>query len=194
MTRMTKLLPLLVATLLPGACSDDSTAPQLDKSLPKAEMTVGHDGATKTCSTAALMPADKAVGDYTRKAAPESANDVAALQAIVDGGSEKYSQNKFVCMSRAYYDSVAIGAEVELWVFDQTDAAGAQAAMDIAVSGLTDLTPVIGDASKEDLTVVGGYLAFARSKGRTLARVYANKKTARDDAVALLKLVLTAAP
>jgi hypothetical protein len=140
------------------------------------------------------MPADKAVGDYTRKAAPESANDVSALQAIVDGASEKYSQNKFVCMSRAYYDSAASGAQVELWVFDQTDAAGAKAAMDIAVAGLTDLAPVIGDASKEDTTVVGGYLAFARTKGKTLVRVYANKKAAKDDAVSLLKLVINAAP
>ena len=188
MTRMTQLSSLLIATLLLGACSDDSHAPPLDKG------TITTDGdpcAAETCNTTALLPGDKKVADYV-KGAPEAAVSPVCVQRRIDGGSVKYEQNKFVCLTRVIYTSAGASTEIELWAFDQTDATGAKGAMDIAADGCTDLTPTIGDASSE-ITAVSTYTAFAR-KGKTLVRVVANKKAAKDDAVALLKLIINAAP
>jgi hypothetical protein len=194
MSRALSILALLLATALVGACSDD-TSKTVDKGPSKVDTKVGGtDGTTKTCSTSSLLPADKSVSDYTKKAAADVANDATSLQALIDGGSEKYSQNKFVCMVQAIYASTTSSSEITVWIFDQTDAAGATAAMTAAVSATsTDLTPTVGDASKEDTTLVSGYVAFAR-KNKTLVRVSANKKAVSADAQALLKAIIAAAP
>jgi hypothetical protein len=188
MSRALSILALLLALTLVGGCSDDTSNPQVDKGPPKTETQ------QLSCNTMGLLPTDKSVGDYTRKATPDIAANATSLQALIDGGSEKYSQNKFICMVQAFYTSTTSGAEIKIWVFDQTDAAGATAAMTAAVSPVfTDITPTIGDASKEDTTLPAAYVAFAR-KGKTLARVEANKKTANTDAQSLLKAIITAAP
>jgi hypothetical protein len=191
MARTNRLLsPLLGALLIWGACSDDSTPPVADKA---GTGDAGVCDDSKTCSTTGLLPADNKVGDYQKKSAPRVAVNGACLQQLINGGSVKYEQNKFTCVSVVTYASATAATEVEVWAFDQTDQAGAQAAMDLAAQNLTELAPTIGDASKEDATLPGTYLAFAR-KGKTLVRVLASKKTGRDGALSLLGEVIAAAP
>jgi hypothetical protein len=193
MLRRNQLMSMLLAGLLLGACSDDN-GQKSDNGSTKTDG--GGTGAcedTKTCGTTDLLPADNAVGDYAKKGAPRVAADAACLQQLIDGGSVKYEQNKFACVSVVTYASAADSAEIEVWAFDQTDAAGAQAAMDLAAANMTDLGPTLGEASKEDVSLPSTYMAFAR-KGKTLVRVLANKKTSRDAAINLMSEIIAAAP
>jgi hypothetical protein len=180
----TKLCALLLGL---GACSDD-TKPKADLASPPKE------AAVKSCPTSAFLPADAKVGDYKQDGAPQVATNGIELKALIDGGSEKYEQNSFLCMVLAKYKSASKGVSAELWVFDQTDAAGADAAMKAVLTpDDADLAPTIGDASKENVKLPFGYTAIMR-KQRYLGRaVLADKKAEGSaDASSLLREIAAA--
>jgi hypothetical protein len=177
------------------ACSDDTVAPKPDTG-PGKDVIIAGEAKPSDCATKAYVPADSKVGDYKLEGAIAFASDGASLKALIDGGSEKYEQNKFSCMSLAKYKSASKSVTVELWLFDQTDSAGATAAMGAVVGpDDTDLSPVLGDAAKENLKLPFGYTAIFR-KGKVLGRVIlAEKKTeGQADALSLLTATAGAVP
>jgi hypothetical protein len=186
---------ILLALGLLGGCSDDTVPPKPDKG-PAQDVTVPKEAAPASCVTTAYAPASDKVGDYKLDGAIKIAADSTALKDLIDGGSEKYEQNKFVCMSLAKYTSASKSVSVELWIFDQTDVGGATAAMGAVVGpDDTDLAPVLGDAAKENLKLPFGYTAIFR-KGKVLGRVILEKDKAigQADALALLQAAVAAVP
>jgi hypothetical protein len=183
---MTRQLVIFIGlSLLLGAGCSDEKKPNPDSKI-VADGPQKVDGGNKTCGTTAHLPANGKVGDYQQSQAPEVATNSQQLFDLIDGGAEKYLQNKFVCMTKAKYASAAKSINIDVWLFDQTDAAGATAAMTAATSaGETPTAPVIGDASVENLGLTFGYQATMR-KGKYLARVITEKKEGKDDALALL--------
>ncbi len=178
-------------TMLFAACSDDDPieqrdtgTTQADAAQPLQEQGVAQEqGATPTCSVTDLLPTD--VQGYTPTDAPLVATNAKELQDIVNGGSEKYENNKYKCMAEVFFASA--GTELKVWFFDQTDTAGATAAYDAVGTGTETVTdPVIGDACKEDLTLPLNYTAFMR-KGQYLVLISANKKDANVVSLALME-------
>jgi hypothetical protein len=181
MSKMTRALLAVGACLALGlGCSDDSKQQKDNGPTPD----LSKDTGPKVCGATSLLPADSAVGDY-KKDTPQVATTPKELDDLIDGGSEKFINNKFNCMAWVKYSSTAASASVDIKLFDQTDAAGAQAAYGIVGTGYTDITPVVGDAAKESV-LVSSYAAVMR-KGKHIAQVEAKPKTAQADAVALLK-------
>jgi hypothetical protein len=145
------------------------------------------------CGIDALMPADGAVLDYAVDGTPQKALDEQALFDLIDGGGVKYTQNGFVCMVVADFASLSESAVVTLWIYDQGTIAGAQGAWDATSSPTyTDLTPTVGDASREDLTLPFNYAADARVD-RFLVQLTTDPKTARDSTVSLMQAAVSLA-
>ncbi len=193
------LITILLFTLT--ACSDDTDVKKdsgpsnpeasVDKSVPKE--TAPADLSTAKCGTKALLPADATIGDFKLDKV-EAAADAKGLQALINGGSEKYEKNKFKCMVKAVYKSPTKTKKytIEVWLFDQTDAAGAKAAYDASKHpDDADITPTIGDASRENLKLLFEYTADMR-KGQYLARIKIDDKTAKADGPLTLKEIAKA--
>jgi hypothetical protein len=188
------MLLLLAAVLLAAGCSDDNgTKPD---SAVTPDGPGGADGPEQTdgpaaCQVTSLLPADNAVGDFVMDGSPQTAANLTELTALINGGSEKYTQGgKFVCMALATYKSATQSHSLELWLFDQTDTAGAEAAYTAtAHPDDQDTSPVIGDASRgHDNAIADVYQADMR-KGQYLARVIADAIAGKDDAINLLRTV-----
>ena len=185
MRRATLCLPALLLLVLASACSGDDNGGKQDS---------GGTDSTQVCSSVALMPADSAVGDFKRENAPQVARNLTDLTALIDGGADKYTKGgKFICMALTKYISSTKTHTLELWIFDETDQAGAQATYDDTEHpDDTDLSPTIGDAARgHDNTVSDSYTADFR-KGRYLVRLTADKVAGKSDALELLKAVATA--
>jgi hypothetical protein len=182
---MRKTTFVLFSTLLACgvlACSDDSEKPT-------------PDAAGTPCSSTALLPADNAVGDFTRDGAPQEADTEKKLFDLINGGAEKYTQNKWVCLAMVSYKSATAAHTIEARLFDQTDAAGATAAY--TATGTVDdvdITPVIGDAARGHENTVSDLYQADMRKGKYLARVLADKAAGKDDALSLLKATAAAVP
>jgi len=180
-----------IVSLLIAGCSDDSA--KTDTGAGSSDKSVTAEASTGTCGTSAFAPADGTVADYT-KGTPKVATTAKELQDLIDGGSEKYSNNQFACMVQVVYTNSTKGVTLEAWIFDQTNAAGAEAAMTAALSADdTELTPKIGDASKENTKLLSNYTVIMR-KGQYVGRILASKKDASADAVALLTAIAGAMP
>jgi hypothetical protein len=191
MSKMTHVLLVAGVCLTLGlGCSDDTKQPQNDKG-PTADLKVSKDTGPKTCSATSLLPADNTVSDY-KKDTPQIATTAKELNDLIDGGSEKFSDNKFVCMAWVKYTSTTASSSVDVKLFDQTDAAAVQAVYGIVGTTYTDISPVIGDAAKESV-LVSSYAAVMR-KGKYIAQIEAKPKTAQADAVSLLKALAAALP
>jgi hypothetical protein len=181
----TPLLSLFLSSLLLcSACSDDTT--QKDSGTQDI-------GTPASCGTSAYLPADSAVGDF-KKGTIKAADTGKRLDDLIDGGSEKYKTNNFKCMVQVIYESGSKSYEIKVWLFDQTDATGASGAYTASGSGsFTDITPTVGDASREDLTLPLDYLADMR-KGQYLARVQIDDNSAKDDGRAMIKAIASKLP
>ena len=189
------LLSILVLAL--AACSDDAdpdkdTGPAKDITVTDKTVTdkTVADKSTATCETKKLLPADSSVGDFKLDKV-EAAQNSKELQALINGGSEKYEKNKFKCMVKATFKSITKKYIIEIWLFDQTDAAGAKAAYDASKnSDDADITPTIGDASRENLKLPFDYSADMRL-GQYLARIKIDDNTAKADGPLALKAIET---
>ena len=187
--RYPTLLLMLASLLLCGACSDDGTT--TDSGGP--DLTVDS-GPPASCGTSAYLPADSTVGDFKQEAQPKAADTGKRLDDLIDGGSEKYKNNKFKCMVEVVYASATKSYKIKVWLFDQTDTAGATGAYTASGSaGFTDITPTVGDASREDLTLPLDYLADMR-KGQYLARVQIDDNTSATDGQAMIKAIAAKLP
>lgn len=185
---MRSWLPMLVLLAL-SACSDDTAAGR-DLGLPDKSA----DQTQASCATSAFLPADAAVGDFKQKGKPQAAATGQQLDNLINGGSEKYKQNKFLCMVQAVYESTAKSASMKVWIFDQTDATGAEGAYKASAHpDDTATATTIGDASRENLKYLTDYTADMR-KGRYLARVVLDVKTASADGLAMLSAIVKAMP
>jgi hypothetical protein len=181
MQKTTVALLSMLALGLP-ACSDDGDKPTAD-------------AAPAPCSSIALLPADNAVGDFTREGTPQEASTEKGLFDLIDGGAEKYIQNKWVCLAMVSYKSATAAHTLEARLFDQTDAAGATAAYTATGSvDDVDITPVIGDAARGHENAVSDLYQADMRKGKYLARVIADKAAGKDDALSLLKAIAAAVP
>jgi hypothetical protein len=174
---------ILILSLALGACSDDTDTTK-DKGTPVdssvADKAKAVDQSTATCGTKKLLPADGTVGDFKLDKV-EAAADAKGLQALINGGSEKYEKNKFTCMVKATFKSASKKHGIEIWLFDQTDAAGATAAYDASKHpDDADISPTIGDASRENAKLLFEYTADMRL-GKYLARVKIDDKAAKAD-------------
>jgi len=160
------------------ACSDDGGTKVPDQGVP-------------SCTAKTPLAADNAVGDFTQEAAPSMASTLTALTALIDGGSEKYTQGgKFVCMAWVKYKSTTKAHTLEVWLFDQTDVAGATAAYaNTSNPDDTDLSPTIGEAARGHENTVSDIYQADMRKGKYLVRVIASKGTGKDDALAMLTAV-----
>lgn len=184
---------VLILSLALAGCSDDTDSKQ-DKGTPAdsgaADKAKAADQSTATCGTQKLLPADGTVGDF-KLDKMEAAADGKGLQALINGGSEKYEKNKFACMVRATFKSATKKHGIEIWIFDQTDAAGAKAAYDASEhSDDADISPTIGDASRENAKLLFEYTADMRL-GKYLARVKIDDKAAKADGPTALKAMET---
>jgi len=187
-----RVLSCLLLTWALVGCSDDDLGTKLDGGGGGADKGATVDQSTAKCGTSAFLPADSAVGAYKVKGTPKAAATNKQLDDLINGGSEKYKTNKFSCMVEAFYTSGAMTAQV--WIFDQTDKTGAEGAYKATTSSdNTDITPTIGDASRENLKLLADYLGFMR-KGKYLARVSIDDLTAKADGQALLKASAGAMP
>lgn len=192
---LTALLALALCCALAAGCSDDDNGKKDTGTTPKDG---GADKGGKTCTAKDLLPADNTVGDFKQQATPQTAADSKSLTDLINGGSDKYFNNRFACLALVVYGSVAKSWDLEVWLFDQTDSVGADGAYKAtAISGVdADITPTIGDASRENVnTVAGVYTGYAR-KGKYLARIFAENKpdatAGKDDVQAMLKAIVAA--
>jgi len=182
-------IALCIPALFALACSDDDKGNNngtIDGGGPDqavADMTPAK------CGTSAVLPADSAVSGYKKKGAHKAAATGKQLDLLINGGSEKYKTNNFSCMVEAYYTDATGKITAKVWIFDQTDATGAAGAFAKVVSSdYTDITPTVGDASKENLKLLVDYEAFMR-KGKYLAHVSIDDKTKSADGQAFLKAI-----
>ena len=188
--RTVGLLPLLFLAL--AACSDD-TDPQKDAAVADKAVIADKapaDSSTASCDTKKLLPADGTVGDFKLDKV-EAAVNGKELQALINGGSEKYEKNSFKCMVKSTYKSTSATKKylIEIWIFDQTDAAGAKAAYVASKhSDDADISPTIGDASRENLKLLYDYTADMR-QGKYLARIKIDDKAAKADGPVALKAI-----
>lgn len=189
------VLALALCCGLAAGCSDDDNG---KKDTGAVQQDGSADTGVKTCVAKDLLPADNAVGDFTQKAAPQIAADSKSLTDLINGGSDKYFNNNFDCLALVVYASATKSWDLEVWLFDQTDSTGADGAYKAtAIAGIdADITPTIGDASRENVnTVAGVYTAYAR-KGRYLVRVFAENTAdataGKDDVQAMLKAIVAA--
>ena len=187
--RLLCLVSTLSLTL--AACSDDTDSNK-DKGTVKdtgvADKAVTADTSSATCETQKLLPADGAVGDFKLDKALAAQNGK-ELQALINGGSEKYEKNSFKCMVKATFKSATKKHVMEIWLFDQTDAAGAKAAYDASQHpDDADISPTIGDASRENLKLLFEYTSDMRL-GQYLARVKIDDKAAGADGPLALKAI-----
>ncbi len=182
---------LLVFSL--AGCSDDTDSKQDKGTLADsgaADKAKAADQSSASCGTKKLLPADAAVGDFKLDKVEAAANGK-GLQALINGGSEKYEKNKFSCMVKATFKSATKKHSVEIWLFDQTDAGGAKAAYDASKHpDDADITPTIGDASRENAKLLFEYTADMRL-GKYLARVKIDDKAAKADGPLALKAMET---
>jgi len=150
------------------------------------------DASPRVCDATALLPGDNAVGDFVREGAVKVAVTAKQLQDLIDGGSDKYEKNHFKCMSLVRYRSASRTHRVEVWVFNQTDAAGARAAYE-ATRDPDDvaLSPPLGDAARENKKLLFEYTADLR-KGAHLVRVKIDQKQGAPDGPRFLKAVAQA--
>jgi hypothetical protein len=186
MTKMlSRVLPVLSVTLALGlGCSSDTN--QKDSSVPPKET------GPKACTATAYLPANAKVGDYKQQDL-QIATNAKELDDLIDGGSEKFINNKFSCLSWVLYASSAKGVTIDIRLFDQTDSAGATEAYKLVGTTYVDMSPVVGDAAKEDTTLPTTYAAIMR-KGKFLAQVTATKKDAQADATEVVKGIAAALP
>lgn len=184
------LVAIAAVALALAACSDDNGS-KTDGKVP--DSTVQSD-APVVCTVDALLPKNNTVGDFVEDGAPQTADNLTALTALIDGGSEKYTQGgKFVCMALQKYKSATKTHGLELWLFDQTDTAGATAAYaNTSNPDDQDLTPTIGDASRGHENAIAGIYQADMRKGQYLARVIADAVAGKDDALALLTALASA--
>jgi hypothetical protein len=146
----------------------------------------------KESKVVSFLPADDAVKGYVKQQAPETAATNKELDDLIDGGSEKYKENKFYYMTQVYYLNTQKATSIKVWIFDQTDTAGAEGAFNRAKSPSgTAISPAIGEASLEDLTLPAGYTAILR-KAKYVAQVVVDKKDSKDDGKALLTKIAEA--
>jgi hypothetical protein len=181
----------LFATLAAAGCSDDSGG---KKDAKTSTDTSAVDQGAATCGTTAYVPADSKVGDFKQESSKVAA-DGKTLQVLIDGGSTKYEYNKFKCMTRVVYASATKTTyKIEVWLFDQTDSSGAQAAYKATATGdETALTTTLGDESRENLKLVAEYTTDSR-KGQYLCHIIADDKTGQTDALAFLSATIKALP
>jgi hypothetical protein len=186
------LLVMALATI--GACSDDTTsktdtAPAKDTGKPVIDVnSSGH------CEVTAFFPVAGKVLDYAMSEGPRVAVNAKELEDIVDGGSEKYKDNKFSCMAEVYYTSASKATKIKIWSFNQTDKTGAEGAYTKISNGSeTPITPTIGDASQEDTTLPLNYIASMR-KGQYLIQVFVDKKESKDHGVSFLNEIAKSIP
>jgi hypothetical protein len=177
-------LVLGVALGIGLGCSSDTK--QKDSSIPPKET------GPKTCTATAYLPADGKLGDYKQQDLQIATNGK-ELDDLIDGGSEKFKDNKFSCLSWVKYASAGKAVSIDIRLFDQTDSGGATAAYGLVGTTYVDITPVIGDAAKDDTTLPTTYAAVMR-KGKFLAQVTANKKDAQADATEVVKGIAAALP
>lgn len=144
----------------------------------------------QTCPTS-LLPADGKVGDFKRQATPETATNLTALTALINGGAEKYTQGgKFVCMARVKYTSATKTHTLDVRVFDETDAAGAESTYTQTKNpDDQDLSPTIGDASRGHENTVSGIFQADMRKKKYVVRVIADKTVGKTDALSLLEAI-----
>jgi len=186
-------LSLALCCALAWGCSDDDNDKK-DTGTTKLDGGQKQDTGGAPCTVTDLLPADDAVGDY-KKGTPKTAKDSTSLTDLINGGADKYFNNNFNCMTRVIYTSAAQAWDLEVWLFDQGDTTGASGAYTAtAITGVdVDITPTIGDASRENVNAVGGvYTGYAR-KGKYLVRIFAENKAdasaGKDDVQAMLKAV-----
>jgi len=177
---MRVVFPVLVILLLAlAACSDDNG---------KTPDQGPADQGPAACTAKAQLPANGAVGDFNQQKAPDLAANLTDLTALIDGGSEKYTQGgKFVCMAWVKYASGTKAHTLEAWLFDQTDASGAEGAYTNTKNpDDQNLSPVIGDAARGHENAISDIYQADMRKGQYLIRVIADKVAGKDDAVAML--------
>jgi hypothetical protein len=189
-------LSLALCCALALGCSDDDTDKK-DTGTTKLDGGGKLDTGGAACTVTDLLPADDAVGDF-KKGTPETAKDSKSLTDLINGGADKYFKNSFNCMTKVSYTSATQAWDLEVWLFDQGDTAGATGAYtDTAIPGVdADITPTIGEASRENInTVAGVYTGYAR-KDKYLVRIFAENTAdataGKDDVQAMLKAVVGA--
>lgn len=197
-------LALTAMVALCVACSDDDTSntnnnngnnnnnnnSAVDQGV--ADTGPAADSGPRVCDTTALLPADNAVGDFARSGQVQVAVNGKQLQDLINGGSEKYEKNSFKCMSLATYASATKKHKVEVWLFNQTGAAGAAAAYK-ATEHPDDqaISPAVGDAARENTKLLFEYTADLR-KGAYVARVKIDDKAGAADGPLFLKALAAA--
>ena len=187
--KMTFALCLVLLTT--AACSDSVDT---DGGLVADKAIAADTGKPATCGTSAYLPADGKIGDFKRTASPKAAANGKQLKDLIDGGSEKYEKNSFVCMSLVSYASATTSYKIEIWLFDQTDAAGAKAAYAATKHpDDADLSPTVGDASRQNSKLLFEYTADM-IKGKYLARVKVDDKKGAADGLAAIKAVAANLP
>ncbi len=160
---------------------------------PKKDSGTCHiDGGGRACGAGTFLPASDAIDDFKNEGSVKGATNSCELELLIDGGAEKYSQNKFNCMVLAKYKSVTKSIAVDAWIFDQTDNQGAEGAYQL-VGTLDDtpLTPTLGDASQENLKLPFSYTATMR-KGKYVVRIFVDKKEGKNEGMAFLKNIESA--
>ena len=182
------IIALCIPALLALACSDD------DKSNNSKADAAGPDQAVAdmtpaVCGTSSALPADGAVTGYNKKGAHKAAATFKQLDLLINGGSVKYQTNKFACMVEAFYTDSTGKITAQVWIFDQTDVAGATGAFSAVLSSdYTDITPAVGDAAKENLNLLADYQAFMR-KSKYVVRVSLDDKSKSADGQAFLTAI-----
>ena len=184
----TRMLFALAVVLLAAGCSDDNGTKPDSSVVPDGP---GSSDGPQACQVTALLPADNTVGDFAQDGSPQTAGDLTELTALINGGSEKYTQGgKFVCMALATYKSATKTHTLELWLFDETDTAGAEVAYTATLHpDDQDTSPTIGDASRGHENSIAGIYQADMRKGRYLARVIADAIAGKDDAINVLRTV-----
>ena len=178
-----------MSALVLVSCSDDDKV--------NADMGTGADKAiaditAATCGTSAALPADGKVSGYKLKGTAKVAATGTDLNLLINGGSEKYKTDESTCMVEAFYTDAAGKLTAQVWIFDQTDAAGATGAFTSVISGdYTDISPAVGDAGKENLNLLADYVGIMR-KGKYVVRVSLDDKSKSADGQAFLKEIASA--
>jgi len=180
-----RILITALTLALAAGCSDDTS---VGDSAVAPDSSV--DSAPAFCDTSAFLPGDSVVGDFVVKGTPKAAANAAALNLLINGGSVKYSDNKFVCMVEAFYTSATKSYQIKVWIFDQTNNTGATAAYTATGNAsFSNITPTIGDTSRENLKLPLDYMADV-IKGKYLIRVQSDDPAAHADGLAMLKAIV----
>lgn len=182
-------IPLCLAALLALAgCSDDANGGKQDSGPGTTDSVNGKDTSAATCATKKLLPADGKVGDFKLQKT-EAADDGKSLQALINGGSDKYERNKFKCMVKAAFASATKKHKIEVWIFDQTDSASAKKAYDDSKhADDADLATTLGDASRENTKLLFEYTADML-QGKYVVRIKIDDKKEAADGPLMLKEV-----